>query len=205
MSAIPGILAGRPDGMSHGVSRTFSRTFAAPAERVWAALADTRRFNEALGLPRHRIEELPGEEGGIAFVGRARIGPFALVWDDLPCNWVTGRWLEHRRRFRAGPLRTLDARLMLTPDGSGCRADYTIEVAPRGVAGRIILALGFMRGAQRGFLRLADEAEAFARGEAELPFQPAPPRLPAAVQRRARRIAGELAAGSYGHGLSERL
>ncbi len=205
MSPIPGAGARRPAAPPPAVARTFTCRFDAPPARVWAAMADTRRYNEALGLPRYRIEERPLDDGNIAFVGRARAGPLELVWDDLPCNWITGRWFEHRRRFHGGPFRMLTARFTLTADDPGCRADYRLEVVPRGALGRLVLALGFMRGAERGFQRLAGEAEAFARGAAALPFQPPPPRLPAASRERARRIAGELDGGPYGHGLADRL
>ncbi|MBI1179269.1 MAG: hypothetical protein GC201_01845 [Alphaproteobacteria bacterium] len=181
------------------------RSFAAPAARMWTALADTRRYNEASGLPRQRIEERVAPDGTVVFVARARFGPFELVWDDLPCNWITGRWFEHARLFHGGPFRSLTARFDLTPEGAGCHGYYRLEVEPRGVLGRLILAAGFMRGAERGFRRLAAQAEAFARGSAELPFQPPPPRLPAVARERALRIGRELDTDAYGHDLARRL
>jgi hypothetical protein len=162
------------------VGRTFTFDFAGPPDAVWAAMADTARYNEASGLPRHAIESVPREDGTVRFVGRGRIGRFDLEWDDLPCNWVRERWFEHRRRFTKGPFRRLDARLDLEPLGAGCRARYLLEVEPAGLVGRALLAGGFFATAERGFRRLAGQADEFARSLRERPFDPAaPPRLPA--------------------------
>ena len=188
MSAIPGTEAVHGRRMSHAVARTFTRHFAAPVKGMWTALADTSRYNEASGLPRQRIEERAAPDGTVTFLARARFGPFGLVWDDLPCNWVTERWFEHRRLFHGGPFRSLTARFGLTPEEQGCRGDYRLEVEPRGALGGLVLALGFMRAAERAFRRLAAQAEAFAQGAAELPFQPSPPQLPAAARERSLRI-----------------
>jgi hypothetical protein len=188
------------------VGRTFTFDFAGPPDAVWAAMADTARYNEASGLPRHAIESVPREDGTVRFVGRGRIGRFDLEWDDLPCNWVRERWFEHRRRFTKGPFRRLDARLDLEPLGAGCRARYLLEVEPAGLVGRALLAGGFFATAERGFRRLAGQADEFARSLRERPFDPAaPPRLPAPVLARLERLRGELDASAYGHGLGERL
>ena len=55
--------------MSRARQATWEWRFAEPPERLWPALADTARFNEAAELPRHRIEEVlqPDE------IGRAHV------------------------------------------------------------------------------------------------------------------------------------
>jgi class 3 adenylate cyclase len=186
----------------HG--RRISYQFEGAPDAVWEALADTARFNEASGLPRHRIEERPGPGGAIAFFGHGRIGPFRLEWEDLPCNWVRGRWLEHRRAFRRGPFRTLTARFRLEPEGPACRGVYDLEVEPRRPAGSL-LAGGFLASGERLFLKLAAEADRFAMGAATLPFTPPPPALSPRARRRLEDLARALDGSAYGHGLGEPL
>ena len=110
--------------MSKLISRSVGFDFRGTQDAVWAAMADTARFNEAAALPKHRIEEVPQPDGTVSFIAHAKAGPFALEWEDLPCNWVRGHWLEHRRRFRRGPLQELNARFDLRPTGTlhGIRA-----------------------------------------------------------------------------------
>lgn len=151
--------------------------FDAPPLAVWSTLADTARFNEAAGFPKHHITEVTQPDGSVAYVGEAKIGPAQVIWDDLPVEWVTGRVFRHARVFRKGPLRNLVATLTLHPDGTGCRAEYRIEVTPRGILGQMLIAGGFIRSAGRTFQRLAAQAEEFAKGARELPFEYPPAQL----------------------------
>jgi hypothetical protein len=43
--------------MSNLSRHAFERSFKAPRAKVWAAIADTARYNESLGLPKHDIRE----------------------------------------------------------------------------------------------------------------------------------------------------
>lgn len=177
--------------MSKVEERRWTWAFEQPPERVWAALADTARFNEAAGLPKHRIEETPQPDGSVIFTGHARMGPFQLSWRDLPVEWIRGRSFCHARRFHSGPFETLTATLTLTPDGAGTRADYDLAVAPRNLLGRLLLAGGFFNSTAKTFARLANEARLFLAGQRDQPFVFKPAalttdgkrRLDAAVQR----------------------
>lgn len=191
--------------MGSGIGRRFSFTFAGPLPEVWRAMADTARYNAAAALPRQTITETLQPDGTVRFVARAKIGPFALQWEDLPCNWVRERWFEHRRRLESGPFATLDARFELTTAGDGCRGEYQIDVAPRGLLGRLLLGSGFLGRMERMFTRLATQADRFACGGQPLPFTaPARP-LPAEARRRLDLVTRQLADSPYAHGLAQRL
>ena len=123
--------------MARPTSRAFTVKLTGALPAVWQALADTARFNAAAALPKQTVTEATGPDGEISFTVRSRFGRLPLEWEDLPCNWVRERWFEHRRRFRNGPLATLDARLDLTPAAVGCLGHYQIEAMPRGLLGRI--------------------------------------------------------------------
>lgn len=58
--------------------RSFRWEFDSPIESVWPVLADTARFNEAAGLPKHDITEIPRDDGSVEYLGRTKIGPTEL-------------------------------------------------------------------------------------------------------------------------------
>ena len=69
-------------------SDTFEWRFARSPEEIWQALADTARWNEAAGLPKHAIEEVLQPDGSVRFFGRGRQGMFAYEWEEIPVEWV---------------------------------------------------------------------------------------------------------------------
>jgi len=165
--------------------------FDAPPEKVWPALADTARFNEAAELPRYKVETAVQPDGSVVYTGRAKIGPVKLVWRDLPTEWVTNHSFRHARAFSAGPFKTLIATLQLKPEGTGTRGEYVVEVEPAGLLGHAALLAGFFRSAGKTFNRLANEAAAFASGQREEPFT-MPVSLTAEARNRLAAMQGEL-------------
>ena len=61
----------------------------------------------------------------------AKFGPYTLIWDEEPTNWVVNRWFSHRRNFRNGPFRFLCATLKMFPEKDGCRVRVLAPVARR--------------------------------------------------------------------------
>ena len=191
--------------MGKTISRTWNWRFDNPRERIWPLLADTARFNEAARLPLHDIEETPRADGSVLYMARTRKGPFDLVWEEKPVNWVTDHWFEHCREFRSGPLASLCAHFQLTPDGAGCAGVYTITAAPANLLGAAMLRGGFFERTGRNFTRLAETANAFAAGGRDTPFDCPAPVLPAGAAERMRERAAAIEASGHGHGLAERL
>ena len=71
--------------------RTWTWTFDLPPDELWPVLADTNRFNEAMGLPPYVLEETPQANGTILRRGKrqggglhARMGGEALRVDPRP-------------------------------------------------------------------------------------------------------------------------
>jgi len=191
--------------MAENLRRTFVWHFDSPVEAVWPVLADTARFNEAAGLARQHIEEIPQSDGSVRFLARARTGPFDLIWDDQPVNWVVNHWFRHCRYFRRGPLKFLCASLEFFPQEDGCRGEYTIETGAANLFGRIILATKFFPNTERLFSRLATEAREFAAGRAGQKFRFQPPAVLPATVVRIRDLVTQIEATPYGHGLAEKL
>ena len=186
-------------------THTWTEHFDSPPEAIWPVMADTARYNEAAGLPKHDIEEIPRPDGSVRYIGRARMGPFALEWDDGPANWVDGQWFRHHRVFRRGPLKFLCATFRLQGEGEGSRGDYTLEAEPATPVGRLILATGFFPSAERTFRRMAGNARDFAAGRRKTEFEVPPPRLPPDAEARAAAAVGRIEATNHGHGLAQPL
>src|SRR4051812_40489954 len=132
--------------------------FAGPPEKLWPLLAEPARINKAAGLPKHRIVEAPQPDGTVLYTGHAKFGPFEITWRDVPVEWVTGRRFRHARWFHNGPFKSLIATLELFPEETGTRCDYTLEIEPANLLGRLLLLAGLFKNTQRTFSRLSQEA-----------------------------------------------
>lgn len=191
--------------MAAAIGKTLSWHFESPVERIWPLFADSARFNEAAGLPRHEVIEEPLPDGQIRHGGRLRIGPFDLLWDEDATNWVENRWFAQARHFRRGPLARLAVRFELEPERGGCRGRYRLEALPRGLIGQAVARFVVLRGAARSFDRLAHMADAFARGARATPFDVAPPKMSALQLRRIEAMVTRIEESGHGHGLAPRL
>ena len=184
--------------------RTWVWRFDASPAAVWEVMADTARFNEAAGFAKHRIEERVAPGGHVRYHAEGRIGPFAARWEEIPVEWIAGQRFTHRREFRDGPLRSMVASLALFPENGGTRAEYRLEVVPRGLRGRMILG-PFFAGAGRVFARLVADAQGFLAGARVTPFATAPVVFDRDRRSRVDAMVAAIEATPHGHGLAARL
>lgn len=191
--------------MSEQQSRTWIAEFDHSPEVIWSLMADTARLNEASGLPIHIVSETPQPDGTVLAIARAKVGPVNLEWREIPANWITGQWLEHDRLFTRGPLRSLGAEINLEPSDRGCRMTYRVTASPANWLGRLVLATGFFRSAERNFRRMAASANTYAKGEAEQIFPYTPPPVSPDLRNRLDRIIAEIETTPHGYGLARRL
>ena len=176
-----------------------------PPRAVWPLLADTGRFNEAAGLPKHPVRRDEQSDGSVRFHAAARIGPFELEWEEIPVEWVGEHWFRHERRFSRGPLARLTATAELRPTARGTACRYTLEAEPAGVIGRALLAAGFLKSAEKGFARLIQGVREHLDGRRPVAFEPPRPPLDEGRRRRLERIVEAVEASGNGHGLADRL
>lgn len=191
--------------MAETASSTWHWTFERPAHDIWPLLADTVRFNEAAGLPRHTIDEEPQEDGSIRYTGTARVAGFDVRWVEEPANWVSNRWFRHRRVFENGPFKSLCATFRLVERDHGCEGIYTLDVEPANLLGNVIIHAGFLRKSGVLFEKLAGDANEFAAGRGAMPFSFQAPRLGEQARQRIERLVREIEDSDYGHGLAGRL
>ncbi len=193
--------------MSTLLSREFVRHLEASRAQVWEALADTRRYNESIGLPKQDIREEPQADGSVRFYATARIGLFTLHWEDIPQEWSTGHWFRHRRLFLKGPLKQLyvHARFEDAPDGAGCVVYYRVDVEPRNLIGTVLAHRAIFPVMDRDFSRTADRIEEWAKEQTETPYPVAPVELDDAHNQRLENVLARIETSHYGHGLGRKL
>ena len=185
--------------------RTWTWTFDLPPDELWPVLADTNRFNEAMGLPTYVLEETPQANGTILRRGRGKAAGFVLEWEEKPYEWIHGRHFRQARVFTKGPFRRFGPVFDLESDGTGgSKVSYALEWEPLTLVGRLF---GARLAAQAGEMvaKRILESVAFAKGERKSHFDLPPPELPDGARERAAALAAEIDRSPYGNGLGRTL
>jgi hypothetical protein len=177
------VAAGRPpaDAPIH-VTRTWSLR-AAPAA-LWPHVANTDRFNKAIGVAAvdYTLDPLPG--GGSARTGNFRALLMDVTWQEHPFEWVVGREHSVHRTYSAGPLSSLWNQVRLEPaPGGGTRLTHTIWAIPTGRLAGLAASYEIQSSvaAMDAVYTRLDEALATEEAPADDPFEP--PHRPTRAQR----------------------
>ncbi|MBM3650883.1 MAG: adenylate/guanylate cyclase domain-containing protein [Alphaproteobacteria bacterium] len=188
---------------------TWTWTFDLPPDKLWPVLADTNRFNEAMGLPPYTLEETPQPNGTVLRRGRGKAAGFTLEWEEKPYEWIEGRHFRQAREFTKGPFRRFGPVFDLEPvemaDGKiGSKVSYALDYEPLTLTGRLF---GARLARQAGGVveKRILEAVSFAKGERQTWFDIAPPELPAGARERAAALAAEIDRSPYGNALGGKL
>jgi class 3 adenylate cyclase len=182
-------------------SATWTWTFDLPPAELWPVLADTNRFNEAMGLPPYVLDETPQPNGTVLRRGKGKAAGFTLEWEEKPYEWIEGRHFRQAREFTKGPFRRFGPVFDLEADGAGgSKVTYTLEYEPLTLMGRLFGAR-LARQAGGVVSKRILEAVDFAKGNRATWFDMAPPDLPEGARARAAAIATEIDRSPYGNGL----
>src|SRR5258708_27110348 len=167
--------------------QTWTWHFDLPPERLWPVLADTNRFNEAMGMPAYALEETPQPNGTILRRGKGKAAGFTLEWEEKPYEWVHGRPFRQARVFPKGPFRRVGPVFDIEPEGTGSKVSYALEWEPLTFVGRLF---GKKLAAQAGAVveKRVLEAGAFPQGERETHFDIPPPQPPEGPRQRAKAL-----------------
>ena len=183
---------------------TWTWTFDLPPHELWSVLADTNRFNEAMGLPPYKLEETPQPNGTVLRTGQGKAAGYTLAWEEKPYEWILNRYFRQSRVFTQGPFRRFGPVFEVESEGRGSKVTYTLEWEPLTWIGRLF---GSRLARQAGAVieRRVLQAVAFVKGERATIFDLPPPELPAGARERAAAIAAEIDRSPYGNGLGRRL
>ena len=180
--------------------QTWTWHFDLSPERLWPVLADTNRFNEAMGLPPYDLEETPQPNGTVLRRGKGKAAGFTLEWEEKPYEWIHGRSFKQGRVFSKGPFRTFGPNFTLDPEGAGSKVTYTLEWEPRTLVGRLFgkkLAAQAGAAIEKRVLTAVD----FVNGARPTMFDLPAPQLPEGGRARALAAAEQVDRSTYGNGL----
>ena len=153
-------------------------------QALWPYVANTDRFNRAVGLSPVSFVDEPSAQGGSLRTGEMRVMGMALKWREFPFEWVKDRHHSVFRWYSSGPVSAVWNKVTLTPLAEGgCELTHDIWMTPRGVLGQVA---AFVEGTKLGqsierFYRHLDEV-IVAGGHVD-PFEP--PHVPAPETRAA--------------------
>jgi class 3 adenylate cyclase len=184
--------------------RTLTWHFDLPADRLWPVLADTNRFNEAMGLPPYKLEETPQPDGTVLRRGQGKAAGFTLAWEEKPYEWIHNRYFRQSRVFTKGPFRRFGPVFEIVPEGHRSRVNYTLECEPLTLVGRLF-GNRLLRQACDVVEKHVLQAASFAKGERPTMFDLPPPELPVGARERAAALVEAIDRSPYGNGLGRRL
>ena len=187
------------------VSRTYQFDFPHPADRLWAVVADTARWGEAVGFPKYQVREDLQPDGTVKVTGFIDLCGFRVSWEEPPVDWIAGRWFEQRRINYRGPVpfscMTTSARI--TDHEDHCNLEMQLAIESTNFLGTLI-AKRMVKNYEQVIRRVLDDADRLIRAEQPDVFvstyQPS-----ASEIERGEHLAAEIAQTPYGHGLEQRL
>jgi eukaryotic-like serine/threonine-protein kinase len=125
----------RADAKKH---LAWSWKLASSAAELWPHVADTERFNRAVGLSPVLFTDEAKPDGTVERSGELRVLGLHVRWREYPFEWIARREHSVFRWYRAGPLSALWNKVTLDPlpDG-GTELRHEIWISPRGLVGQI--------------------------------------------------------------------
>src|SRR5436190_18220980 len=144
-----------------------------PLERLWDFLSDTERVNRAVDLPAINFSPLPDPQKKGYYKAETRFLGLTLAYDELPFEWVRGRYYQVERRFATGPLEKVVGGIRCAAAaGDATDLEVFADIVPRNLFGSIVAKKVVGKKATQDFIELA---RAFER---HLTLNEPPPALP---------------------------
>ena len=125
----------------------FVRIMNATPEQLWPFVAETDRFNRAMGLPAPDFSTERDPDGGRKIFAQTKFGGQQVRWLENPFQWIENRRLSVLREFESGPFCWVASTVMLEPLINGqTRLVHEIDAEPRGFLGKLAskIQLGFV-------------------------------------------------------------
>lgn len=138
-------------------------TLDAPIDQLWSLVADTNRFNQAIGLPAPTFE-IDHSESDKKIFAEAKFNGLKVKWREYPFQWVRLRELSVLRVFESGPFKSVTSTVMLAPLADAKTAvTHEFQVIPRGLLGKMITPFQFGFATRRSLNKVYQRLETIAR------------------------------------------
>jgi serine/threonine protein kinase len=116
----------------------WSWRLASSPSSLWPFVANTDRFNRAIGQAAAAFTDEPNPTGGATRSGEMRVLGMALRWREYPFEWVKDQEHSVFRWYRSGPLSALWNRVRLVAlEGGGTELHHELWLTPRGMIGQV--------------------------------------------------------------------
>ncbi len=148
-------------------------TLRSPPEKLWPLVANTDRFNRAIGLAEVDFVDAAQPDGSSQRTGKMRTLGLNIEWREYPFEWIREREHSVFRSYRAGPISALWNRVRLVPTAlGGTELTHELWLMPRGIFGSVaaFMEIGtkMRRNVDRIYRHLDD---ALVANRAEDPFE----------------------------------
>ena len=143
---------------------------------LWRVLTDTSYLNRLTGEAPRQISTIAGEDGARYNI-KTKAGGFTVEWEEWPFEWVHQQRFRVFRKFKAGPVASVDTILTFAArDGGGARIGIKLELVPKIAWLSWLVRFGTRRAADALLLsvRAVDEALAL-RAPLPTPAKARPP------------------------------
>lgn len=147
-------------------------TLAVPLDRLWEFLSDTERLNRAVSLPAISFAPYPDPQKKGHYKAETTFLGMKLAYEELPFEWVKGRYYQVERRFSSGPLERLVGGMRFKAAGQATELEVFADLVPRNLLGSLVARKIVGRKATQDAIELA---RAFER---HLTKHDPPPALP---------------------------
>ena len=172
---------------------------------LWPYVANTDRFNRAIGLSPVQFTDDMSPTGGAVRSGETRVMGMTLKWREYPFEWIKDREHSVFRWYSSGPVAAIWNQVTLLPlEDGGTELRHEIWMTPRGVIGSVA---AFVEGTKLGpsiekFYRHLDDV--LVAGAHVDPFEP-PHTAPADARAAVDRACAQLHADGFSAPIIEKL
>jgi class 3 adenylate cyclase len=136
-------------------SVTQSEWIAAPAEKIWPAIADSALAGDLSGTGGYQaVDELQADGQVVRHAQGDKFAPMLTRWTEDLGEWVVPTYCRQFRKGTAGLSRYADFEMTLTPEADGTRVSVRVEMQVPGPLGWIINRLGIVQAKTRPILQM---------------------------------------------------
>jgi len=145
-----------------------------PLDRLWDFLSDTERLNRAVDLPAISFAPFPDPRKKGYYRAETSFLGLKLVYDELPFEWVKGRYYQVERRFASGPLERVVGGMRFRAAGTATELEVFADIVPRNLLGSLVARKIVGKKATQDLVVLARAFERHLTQDQPAPALPAP-------------------------------
>lgn len=160
--------------MAAPLSVTARVTVDVPLDRMWDFLSDTERLNRAVDLPAISFVPLPDPAKKGYYTAETVFLGMKFSYEELPFEWVKGRYYQVERRFPTGPLERAVGGIRFAPAGKATELEVFADLTPRNLLGSLVAKKVLGKKATQDMIALARAFERHLTKDEPPPALPSP-------------------------------